>query len=322
MHRLCILTGENLSEISHRKRSIFITIFLVLIFPKNSDIIIVAHNRKQVIPIKIKTKTKEQRHEENLKTLRALRPMDDDFMRELFRNNLPLSQMVLRIITDIKDLVLIQQETQYDLKRLMGSRSVCLDVLGNDSTGRLLDLEVNRSNRTADQHRARYHSSAIDVESLNKNQDFSKLPDTYVIFITENDIFKKGKPIYHIERINTETGEPFADGEHIIYVNGAYEGDSEIGWLMHDFRCSNADDMHYELLAERTRYYKEDPKGVSHMCKLMEDRIIETEQIKAYQIALKLLTMGKLSMDEISEASGLTLEEVHDLAKENNIVTV
>ena len=44
--------------------------------------------------MKFQPKTKEQQHEENLKTLRALRPIDDDFMRELFRNDLPLAQMI------------------------------------------------------------------------------------------------------------------------------------------------------------------------------------------------------------------------------------
>ena len=268
--------------------------------------------------MKVQPKTKEQQHEENLKTLRALRPLDDDFMRELFRNNMPLSQEVLRIITGKQDLVLIQQETQYDLKRLMGLRSTCLDVLATDSEGRKLNMKVNRDDSTADRFRARFHSSSLDVEFLHKKQEFKDLPETYVIFITENDIFKKGKPIYHIERINTDTGEPFNDGEHIIYVNGAYEGDTEIGRLMHDFRCSNADDMYFELLAERTRYFKEDPKGVSYMCKLMEERVKEED----YQIALKMLVGGELPFDKIAVYTGLTLDEVKELAEENNIVTV
>lgn len=29
--------------------------------------------------------------------------------------------------------------------------------------------------------------------------------------------------------------------------------------------------MHYELLAEKTRYLKENPEGVSEMCKVMEE---------------------------------------------------
>ena len=61
-----------------------------------------------------------------------------------------------------------------------------------------------------------------------------------------------GKPVYSIERINLETDKPFDDGEHILCVNGQYRGDSDIGKLMHDFCCTDADDMNFELMAERT----------------------------------------------------------------------
>lgn len=53
-----------------------------------------------------------------MRTIENYRPLDDDFMRELFRNDLPLAQLVLRIITGIDDLQLTSQETQYDLNRL------------------------------------------------------------------------------------------------------------------------------------------------------------------------------------------------------------
>lgn len=45
----------------------------------------------------------------------------------------------------------------------------------------------------------------------------------------------KGEPIYRVERKILETDEFFDDGSHILYVNGAYRGDSDIGKLMHDF---------------------------------------------------------------------------------------
>ena len=48
---------------------------------------------------------------------------------------------------------------------------------------------------------------------------YDALTETYVIFITENDVLKSGLPIYHIDRIVQETGEPFGDEAHIIYVN-------------------------------------------------------------------------------------------------------
>lgn len=66
------------------------------------------------------------------------------------------------------------------------------------------------------------------------------------------------------------TGKSFDDGAYILYVNGEYRGDSDVGKLMHDFNCTDASDMQIDLLAQRTRYLKETPEGVSEMCKEME----------------------------------------------------
>ena len=55
------------------------------------------------------------------------------------------------------------------------------------------------------------------------------IPDSYVIFITENDVMGKNQAIYHIQRyVETNEGkELFCDGSHIIYVNGKYKGNDE-----------------------------------------------------------------------------------------------
>ena len=49
-----------------------------------------------------------------------------------------------------------------------------------------------------DPHRARYHSSVLDVENLDAGQEFNDLPDTYTIFITEEDFYGMGEPLYVI----------------------------------------------------------------------------------------------------------------------------
>ena len=249
--------------------------------------------------------------EQFLEKVKELRPIDDEFMRALFQNNLPLAQMVLRIIIGKNDLVLTKEETQYDLKRLAGARSLCLDVKGIDDANKQYDIEVQKASAGARPHRARYHSSAMDVDYLKAGQEFEELPDTYTIFITEKDVFGENEPIYMIDRINLMTGKPFNDGEHIIYVNGAYEGDSDIGRLMHDFRCKNADDMYFDLMAERTRYLKENPKGVSEMSNVMED-IIHKDRVR---IALSLLAANALSYEDIAKHTQLTVQEVQNLAE-------
>jgi hypothetical protein len=74
-----------------------------------------------------------------------------------------------------------------------------------------------------------------------------------------------------IQNMNQTLNQPFGDGAHILYVNGEYRDDSAIGKLMHDFNCADADDMHYGLLAERTRYLKENSKGVNEMYRTMDE---------------------------------------------------
>lgn len=264
----------------------------------------------------------EQQHQEDLQRLRDLRPIDDDFMRCLFKNNIPLAEFVLRIIINKPDLVITGCETQKDMKRLAGARSICLDAYGTDSAGKKYDLEIQRQDKGADPHRARYHSSVMDIENLHSGQEFRELPDTYTIFITEKDFYGQGEPVYLIERINLTMGKSFDDGEHILYVNGEYRGESDLGKLMHDFNCTKADDMNFELMADRTRYLKENPKGVQEMCKLMED--MRNESLKQgikegmKEAALRMLTAGKYALDEIVNISGLSLEEVKQLNADRN----
>ena len=253
--------------------------------------------------------TAEQKRQKDLERLRGLRPIDDDFMRCLFKNNVPLAEMVLRIITSKPDLIITNCQTQKDMKRLGGSRSICLDAYGTDSTGKKYDIEVQREDKGADPHRARFHSSVMDIENLDAGQEFCELPDTFTIFITEKDFYGDGKPVYIVERVNITTGKPFADGEDILYVNGEYRDDSDIGKLMHDFNCTDAADMNFKLLADRTRYLNENPKGVNEMCKVIEDMRRE-ERI---EVALRMLEAGKYALDEIANISDLPLDEIKKL---------
>lgn len=80
---------------------------------------------------------------------------------------------------------------------------------------------------------------------------------------------------------------------------------------MHDFNCTRADDMNFELMAERTRYLKENPKGVQEMCKVMEDMRNETIDRVVLQTIKNLMETMKWSAEQamaamkISEADKL-----------------
>ena len=217
--------------------------------------------------------TKEELyHLKDLERLKRYRPIDDTFMRGMFKDNLPLAEFVLRTILEKEDLYLESFEIQADFKWVTGARSVCFDGYASDSEGRIYDLEVQKDSNGASPERARYHSSTLDIDKLNKNQDFSELPETYVIFITEEDYFDEGKPVYFIEDVNCTTGKPFNDRRHIVYVNASYNDlTTEIGRLMHDFLCDNPNEMLCKPMAERARYLKGQRKGVKEMCDTSEE---------------------------------------------------
>jgi hypothetical protein len=268
--------------------------------------------------IETEQQRKEREHLEDLQRLRGMRPIDDDFMRRLFKDNKPLTQLVLRILLQKPDLIVTECYPQEDMKRLAGARSICLDAYATDSENKKYDIEVQRAEKGARPHRARYHSSVMDIENLNAGQEFEALPDTYTIFITEHDFYGEGKALYPIERMNLATGKPFDDGEHILYVNAEYRDGSEIGKLMHDLNCSDPDSMNFALFAERARYLKENPKGVNEMCKIIEDMRIETAHRNSMDIAWRMLQRGKATLEEIAEDTGLTLQEVKELASEQS----
>ncbi len=254
----------------------------------------------------------EQKHQEDLQRLKNFRLLDDDFLTKCFDGNTECIELVLRIVMNMPDLNVLDVRTQVFVENLL-NRSVRLDVLATDNAGRKFNIEIQRADKGAGRKRARYNSSMMDANLLNKGDDFDLLPETYVVFITENDVMKKGKPLYQIERCILETGEKFEDGSHILYVNGAYRDESPIGKLMHDFSCTDPSDMFYDILANRVRYFKESKEGIAVMCKAMEDMRNQTLKEGMMEVALRMLKAEKYALDEIAAISGLSLDEVKKL---------
>ena len=266
--------------------------------------------------------------------IQKFRLIDDTFFNVCFDNYIEGMQLLLRIFFGRDDLVVKHVVTQQSADNLYG-RGVRFDVLAEDSEGKLYDCEVQRANKGAAPRRARYNSSMMDARELAKSAEFSDLPETWVIFITENDIYGAGCPLYHVERIIEELQRPFNDGAHILYVNGANRDDTPLGRLMQDFFCENPEEMNYKELAQRTDYFKAEAEGVNTMCELMEKfgerkmeegrlegreaGLLEGRMESARRTAAALLALGKLTLSQIAEATQLPMEEVERLSGMNGI---
>ena len=264
----------------------------------------------------------ESRYEKYKGIIKNFTLMSDIFMRNVFKKRECL-EYVLQVIMEKQDLHVIDQILQKDYKNLQG-RSAVMDCVARDSAGKQFDVEIQQDNEGASPKRARYHSGLMDMNTLNPGQDFEELPESYVIFITRDDILGYGLPIYHIDRQIKELEEAFQDEAHIIYVNSRKQDDTELGRLMHDLHCKKADEMHSPILAKRVYELKETQKGVELMCHEMEKIYSEgmesgekRGELKAKkETILSLAEMG-IPVDKIAKAVNLNEKDVQKWIDEN-----
>lgn len=251
----------------------------------------------------------ESRYEKYKGIIKNFTLMSDIFMRNVFKKRECL-EYVLQVIMEKQDLHVIDQIIQKDYKNLQG-RSAVMDCVARDSTGKQFDVEIQQDNEGASPKRARYHSGLMDMNTLNPGQDFEELPESYVIFITRDDILGYGLPIYHIDRQIKELEEAFQDEAHIIYVNSRKQDDTELGRLMHDLHCKKADEMHSPILAKRMYELKETQKGVELMCHEMEKIYSEGMESGEKRGELKAKKETALSMAE----EGMNIQKIARLVK-------
>lgn len=255
-----------------------------------------------------------------LELIKQFRLIDDTFFDVCLDGSDECMQLLLRIFFKRDDIIVKEVVTQRSARNLYG-RSVQFDVIAVDNTGKIYNVEVQRSNEGANPKRARFNNALIDYREINKNTKYKDFPEIWVIFITENDIFGAQLPMYHIERVITELNQPFNDAAHIIYVNGEYREDNALGLLMQDFFYSDPAKMYYPELAKRADFFKHDQKGVQVMCEIMEkfgNELLAEGRAEGLdegrtQTALDMLQDNR-PMEEIIKYSHLPESRIKELA--------
>ena len=271
----------------------------------------------------------EQRYERYKEKIKHFTIMNDIFMRNVLKE-ISCTQYILQVIMNRTDLKVIDQTLQKDYKNLQG-RSAILDCVAKDAENNFFNVEIQGENDGASPKRARYHCGLLDMNLLNPGEPFDSLPETYIIFITKNDVLGYNLPINHIRRRSNETGEIFEDGQHILYVNSKKQDDTELGRLMHDLHCEEADKMYSNVLSARVQQLKETEEGVKTMCQELEEIYNEGEQSgflrgeqsgvqkgelkKARETTLALLEMG-MSTEQIAKAVNLSIETIQNWISE------
>lgn len=261
---------------------------------------------------------------EILNIVRNYRLLDDNFMAKVFEDKACI-ELVLRIIMQVPTLMVERHHVQECLNNIQG-KSVRYDVWAVDEDGTQYNIEVQRADAGAISKRARYNSSVLDSNVLQSGDTYEKLPKTYVIFITEHDVFGKGQLRYNIDRMyfvdKAQRYEPFGDDAHIIYVNAAYHDMStELGRLMSDFREKETEKMYFQTLKERVKLFKNEPEGGEIMCKAIEELLEracqeasqEAKVTERRALTIELLRDGDITMEVACAKLGMSKDEVQDL---------
>ena len=78
---------------------------------------------------------------------------------------------------------------------------------------------------------------------------------------------------------------------------------------MHDFSCSDPDDMINKELADRTRYFKETEEGVEAVCKVMEDMRTEKARETRIDDIQKMMIKLKMTVEQAMDVLDIPASE-------------
>ena len=265
-----------------------------------------------------------------MEKIQSLRLIDDEMMTVVFSGDKKATEFLLKILLNREDLKVKKSMTQLQKQNLFG-RSVKLDIVAEDLYKQEYNIEIQRAKYGAGARRIRYHQAMLDSHSLKKNESWDVLPNLYIIFILEDDLFGKNEAVYKIKKnidIKDDDGNylNFDDGCNIMYVNGAYRGNDPLGKLMHDFSARNADEMYYDILADKVRFHKQNTQGVQMASQIVEEygdkRAAEALQIgiqqgtqqKAVEAAKSFYANG-VSIAIIAKSLNMTEEQVREIVK-------
>ena len=221
------------------------------------------------------------------------------------------------------------------------AKSVRLDVYVEDDSSRAFDIEMQSKTMPDDELllRARYYQAMIDQGTLEKGEPYSKLRNSYIIFVCTFDPFKLGLRRYTFRnRCDERTELALNDKAARIFLNAkgriGDESEDVKSFLDYVNSLTPTEGFAAEVAAavERIKSNAEERKLYMtlamdiqmHIDKEKDGWLAKGEAIgeakgeakgqakERREIALRMLKRGA-SVEQVAEDTGLTVEEVQGL---------
>lgn len=165
---------------------------------------------------------------------------------------------ILSIILDEKDLELVEVKVEQIVLNKKGKRAIRVDALAVDKKKRRINTEMQNDTEKDDvRRRSRYYQSLMDTPVLKagKETKYKHLPETIVIFITQEDIFEKDLAKYTFtEQCEEVPGLHLQDGTQKIFLNmTSRNGKPELVSLLQYMKETKLDNPEIVVKDERLR---------------------------------------------------------------------
>ncbi len=129
-------------------------------------------------------------------------------------------ELLQRILPDLDIDHVEYPELQKTIKEDFDAKGVRLDAYVNDGKGTVYDIEMQAVTSKYLPKRTRYYQSMIDLQLVDKGQDYDTLNNSYIIFICLSDLFGKNRYMYTFENVCKEDSEVILnDGAKKIFLN-------------------------------------------------------------------------------------------------------
>ena len=216
--------------------------------------------------------------------IQALRPMDDVFFEVLIQQPGVCEEM-LRVLLDCPDLIVLDIHAQHSIRNLL-KRSVRLDALCHLPDNKLVNIEIQNENNTNHFKRVRYNEACVTTQATDPGTDFENIPTVYSLYISDFDMFKKGKTIYHIRKSVVETDQIVDDGTLEIYANTTINDNSTIAEYLQLLKQTSIDNPKFPHLSGGVKYLKNEERGVEKMSGFLAE-LLEKELKKQLPIEVE-----------------------------------
>ena len=211
------------------------------------------------------------------KYAKLLNPIDDLMFCKMAEHK-EFCEEILRVILEDDELTVLEAIPQWQGKNLSG-RSVVLDAKCVTGDGRQINIEVQKADDDNHLKRARYNASILTTNIAKTGKKFEFIPDVCIVFISKFDIFDRGLPLYHIDKVVRETGQVIDDGLTEIFVNTVNYDGSKPARLMKLFTDNDAySSDEFPITSELKSRLKSSEGGSRTMNEILEKLISDEKR--------------------------------------------